>query len=134
MYTYLKKHEAFMIEALKDPSANLNWLSTYHQTQILFIQHERLIHLLITLFLLSYFYVVVLPLFAHLCRCCFYLTSFYLLLSCFTFVITIALKTALNVGIKFILNLKISNHLTSLVFTYGVYYYRPKYRMQRRLL
>ena len=124
MYTYLKKHEAFMIEALKDPSANLNWLSTYHQTQILFIQHERLIHLLITL----------LPLFAHLCRCCFYLTSFYLLLSCFTFVITIALKTALNVGIKFILNLKISNHLTSLVFTYGVYYYRPKYRMQRRLL
>lgn len=50
MYTYLKKHVAFMIEALKDPSANLNWLSTYHQTQILFIQHERLIHLLITLF------------------------------------------------------------------------------------
>ena len=50
MYAYFKKHETFMIQALKDPCVNLNWLSTYHQTQILFIQHERLVHLLITLF------------------------------------------------------------------------------------
>ena len=50
MYAYLKNHEAFMKEALKNSTLDLNWLSTYHQTQILFIQHERLIHLLITFF------------------------------------------------------------------------------------
>lgn len=50
MYEYLKKHESFMLQALKDSSTDLNWLSTYHQTQILLMQHERLVHLLITLF------------------------------------------------------------------------------------
>ncbi len=50
MYAYLKNHEAFMKEALKNSTLDLNWLSTYHQTQISFIQHERLIHLLITFF------------------------------------------------------------------------------------
>lgn len=49
MYNYLKKHEKFIISALEDPDTNFDWLVEYHKTQIGFLQHERLIHLLVTL-------------------------------------------------------------------------------------
>ncbi len=50
MYTYMKKHQAFIENELKAHNPDLDWLVSYHQRQIAIIQHERLIHLLITLF------------------------------------------------------------------------------------
>jgi len=48
---YLKAHEAYVIKALEEES-DLNVLEKEHLKQIAFIQHERLIHLLV-LFLSS---------------------------------------------------------------------------------
>jgi len=42
-------HEAFMHKTLEDPAANLEWLLSYHKSWIQFLQHERLVHLLVTL-------------------------------------------------------------------------------------
>ncbi len=50
MDEYMKTHEKFVLEALNNDSVDINWLSTYHKTQIHFIQHERFIHLIITVF------------------------------------------------------------------------------------
>lgn len=50
MYQYMKTHEKFIAESLKDETTDFNWLSSYHKTQIQFLQHERFIHLLITFF------------------------------------------------------------------------------------
>lgn len=50
MYEYMKTHEKFIVESLKDETTDFNWLSTYHETQIQFLQHERFIHLIITIF------------------------------------------------------------------------------------
>ncbi len=56
VYDYLKKHEAHIQKLLlaKEPQ---NWseLKCYHKTQIEFMQHERLIHLLVTLAFAFYF-------------------------------------------------------------------------------
>lgn len=51
MYEYMKKHEAFINETLpKVAPSKLDWLCDHHLKAILFVQHERLIHLLVTFF------------------------------------------------------------------------------------
>lgn len=61
MWRYMLEHEAFLTAALDSgEKINLEQLREYHRTRIKFAQHERLIHLLVTLafalfFLLSVF-------------------------------------------------------------------------------
>ena len=52
MEKYLKRHEAFIRQQLASPGAGTDWpgLARFHRTQIGYLQHERLIHLLVTLF------------------------------------------------------------------------------------
>jgi len=52
MYEYMKRHEAFIRSVLASESGEVDWgrLARYHDTQIRYMQHERLIHLLVTLF------------------------------------------------------------------------------------
>ncbi len=52
MEKYLKRHEAFIRQQLASPGAGTDWqaLARFHRTQIGYMQHERLIHLLVTLF------------------------------------------------------------------------------------
>ncbi|MCU0240914.1 MAG: hypothetical protein MUF51_00665 [Vicinamibacteria bacterium] len=51
MWDYLKKHEAFIVAALAE-QGDRDWaaLGRYHRRQIAYLQHERMIHLLVTLF------------------------------------------------------------------------------------
>ncbi|HOM02198.1 MAG TPA: hypothetical protein PLH43_05150 [Acetivibrio sp.] len=51
MVKYLKRQEELVKEALSGSSFS-DWedLRSYHKTQIEFLQHERLVHLLVTLF------------------------------------------------------------------------------------
>jgi len=49
MNKYLKEHEKYIREAMERPDADFEALAGYHKTQIGFMQHERLIHLLVTL-------------------------------------------------------------------------------------
>jgi len=58
---YLKKHEKFVMEALEgEPDVNWCWLRDYHKTQIEYLQHERLIHLMVTLAFALFFIVTIL--------------------------------------------------------------------------
>lgn len=49
MYRYLKDHESYII-ALLESEINLDWrsIAAYHNTQIGFLQQERLAHLIVT--------------------------------------------------------------------------------------
>ncbi|MBV1758491.1 MAG: hypothetical protein KMY55_11695 [Dethiosulfatibacter sp.] len=50
MYKYMQNHEESMINFLgSEDLEDWNALIEYHKTQIEFIQHERLIHLIITI-------------------------------------------------------------------------------------
>ena len=51
MTKYLKAHEDFIKQALLTQPAAFDWvaLKAYHLTRISFLQHERLIHLMVTL-------------------------------------------------------------------------------------
>ena len=49
MNKFIINHEAFMHKALEDSTTDLDWLLKYHQKWIQFLQHERLVHLLVTL-------------------------------------------------------------------------------------
>ena len=49
MNKYLKAHEEYMRNAIREGNADLLKLQDYHKTQIAFLQHERLVHLLVTL-------------------------------------------------------------------------------------
>lgn len=61
MVDYMKKHEKFVTDALeKDSDVDWNWLRGYHKTQIEYIQHERLIHLMVTLAFALFFIVTIL--------------------------------------------------------------------------
>jgi len=58
---YLKKHEQFVKDALdKGEDLDLKWLRDYHKTQIQYLQHERLIHLFVTLAFALFFIVTIL--------------------------------------------------------------------------
>jgi hypothetical protein len=50
MVDYLKRHEAFILETLAaDGDCDWEALARFHGKQLAFMQHERLIHLLVTL-------------------------------------------------------------------------------------
>jgi len=52
MWDYMKRHEAFVRRALADDAAAvpLGELREFHEAQIRRMQHERLIHLIVTMF------------------------------------------------------------------------------------
>jgi hypothetical protein len=52
MWEYLKLHEAFVRGALDGKYGELAWegLREFHDRQIAFMQHERMIHLIVTMF------------------------------------------------------------------------------------
>jgi cell division protein FtsW (lipid II flippase) len=52
MYEYMKRHEAFIRATLAPGSGCEDWaaLARYHDTQLHYMQHERIVHLLVTLF------------------------------------------------------------------------------------
>jgi Ca2+/Na+ antiporter len=52
MEAYLKRHEAFIRRQLAAAGEGADWagLARFHRTQVEYLQHERLIHLLVTLF------------------------------------------------------------------------------------
>jgi Ca2+/Na+ antiporter len=61
MVDYLKGHEKFVKEALdKKEDFDWDWLRDYHKTQIEYMQHERLIHLMVTLAFALFFIVTIL--------------------------------------------------------------------------
>ena len=49
MNNRLKAHEKRIKEAMNDKNTDFNWLLDYHKTWIAFMQHERLIHLIVTM-------------------------------------------------------------------------------------
>lgn len=51
MNDYIKKHEAYIMSLL-DKNDNQEWdkIKEYHKVQIVFMQHERLVHMIVTLF------------------------------------------------------------------------------------
>jgi hypothetical protein len=68
MEAYLKRHEAFIRGRLDSGGEGADWdgLARFHRTQIVYMQHERLVHLLVTLFfgvctLLTLLFVVLHP-------------------------------------------------------------------------
>jgi len=52
MKEYMKRHEAFVRDRLASAGGVADWpaLACHHRTQIGYMQHERLVHLLVTLF------------------------------------------------------------------------------------
>ncbi len=50
MWRYLKLHEAFVRAALERTDVDWSQLKAFHHKQLAFMQHERLIHLLVLLF------------------------------------------------------------------------------------
>ena len=52
MEAYLKRHEAFIRSQLASAGDGADWagLARFHRAQIAYVQHERLVHLLVTLF------------------------------------------------------------------------------------
>ena len=57
MWQYLQRHEQFVISALAEQRAANGWeqLKAFHARQIQYMQHERLIHLLVMLFVATFF-------------------------------------------------------------------------------
>lgn len=57
MWKYLKMHEAFIHEALegKYGKVSLSQLQAFHNKQVLYLQHERLVHLVVTMFTATFF-------------------------------------------------------------------------------
>ncbi len=51
MNEYIKKHEVY-INSLLESNENHDWnkIKDYHKVQIMFMQHERLVHMIVTLF------------------------------------------------------------------------------------
>src|SRR5512138_2676884 len=52
MWEYMKRHEAFVRRALSAEDAGTDWgeLRELHEVQLRRMQHERLIHLIVTMF------------------------------------------------------------------------------------
>ena len=59
MVDYLKRHEAFILETLA-AAGECDWeaLARFHSKQLAFMQHERLIHLLVLLAVASFYLVL----------------------------------------------------------------------------
>jgi hypothetical protein len=56
MWKYLKLHERFVVSALAGQRGNvpLAELKAFHERQIRYMQHERMVHLIATLFVATY--------------------------------------------------------------------------------
>ncbi|MFC1609788.1 hypothetical protein ACFL6C_02410 [Myxococcota bacterium] len=56
MWRYLQLHEAFVRKALAGELGALAWneLRSFHEHQIRYMQHERLVHLIVTLFVATF--------------------------------------------------------------------------------
>jgi len=56
MWEYLKLHETFIGEALLGKHGEVSWteLKAFHERQIACMQHERLIHLIVTMFVTAF--------------------------------------------------------------------------------
>lgn len=52
MEAYLRRHEAFVRGQLASAGGGADWvgLARFHRAQVEYLQHERLVHLLVTLF------------------------------------------------------------------------------------
>jgi drug/metabolite transporter (DMT)-like permease len=52
MEAYLRRHEAFIRGQLASAGGGADWagLARFHRAQVEYLQHERLVHLLVTLF------------------------------------------------------------------------------------
>jgi len=52
MYEYMKRHEAFVRSTLDAGLRDVDWaaLGRHHERQIRYMQHERVVHLLVMLF------------------------------------------------------------------------------------
>jgi Ca2+/Na+ antiporter len=68
MEAYLERHEAFIRGQLAGAGDGADWtgLARFHRTQVEYLQHERLVHLLVTLFfglctLLTLLFIIVHP-------------------------------------------------------------------------
>ena len=60
MWHYLKAHEQFVVDALARPGTiPMAELKEFHERQIRYMQHERLIHLIVTLFVSTYLLLIV---------------------------------------------------------------------------
>ena len=61
MWRYLKAHERFVVDALARPGGGIPMaeLKDFHERQIRYMQHERLIHLIVTLFVSTYLLLIV---------------------------------------------------------------------------
>ncbi len=57
MWHYLKSHESFVLDTLAKASESVSMaeLRDFHDRQLRYMQHERLIHLIVTLFVSTYF-------------------------------------------------------------------------------
>ena len=47
MTEYMRQHEKYILEMISDENVDLSRLLAYHRQQIRWLQHERLIHLLV---------------------------------------------------------------------------------------
>lgn len=50
MYKYMKEQEKYVKNQLNNKNCDYIWLQEYFKAQISFLSHERLIHLIVTLF------------------------------------------------------------------------------------
>lgn len=50
MYKYMKEQEKYVKDQLNNNNCDYIWLQEYFKAQIRFLSHERLIHLIVTLF------------------------------------------------------------------------------------
>ncbi|MFA6939537.1 MAG: hypothetical protein WCQ54_00925 [Clostridiaceae bacterium] len=50
MYKYMKEQQKYVKDQLDNKNCDYIWLQEYFKAQIRFLSHERLIHLIITLF------------------------------------------------------------------------------------
>jgi len=57
MWKYLRMHEAFIREALEGKYGKVSFsqLQEFHNKQVLYLQHERLVHLVVTMFTATFF-------------------------------------------------------------------------------
>ena len=61
MWEYLKLHETFIGDALAGKHGDVAWseLKAFHERQVGYLQHERLIHLIVTMFVATFTLLVI---------------------------------------------------------------------------
>jgi len=61
MWRYLKSHERFVLDALAGSGEGISMveLRDFHERQLRYMQHERLIHLMVTMFVSTYLLLII---------------------------------------------------------------------------